>query len=209
MHLTPDAVVHRPHLAIDVARVATYWSDLELHFGIAYTYLVGERDKDAFAAYYALHDWHKRKKMFDKEALDRGLPGPLKAAAHALYEEFQPLAALRNSVVHGAWAYSPEHELSLFLAQPRELGLNIVRALRSVGKVVVSPERYTSLSVDLSPKTYAEYRHEDFEEIIAKICAMRLKIIEFENAIGKFAVDRMANAAFQTTLSRANSDGIK
>lgn len=209
MHLTPDAVVHRPHLAIDVARVATYWSDLELHFGIAYTYLVGERDKDAFAAYYALRDWHKRKRMFDKEARDRGLPGPLKAAGHALYDEFEVLAALRNSVVHGAWAYSPEHELSLFLAQPRELGWNILRALRSVDKVVVSPDRYPSLSVDLSPQTYAEYRHEDFEEIIAKISALRLKIIEFENGIGKFAVDRMANAAVQARLSQANSRGMK
>jgi hypothetical protein len=149
MKLMPDAVIYRPHLAIDIARIASYLSDLELQWSIAYAFLLGGQEEGAFAEYYELRDWRKRRRQFSNAAVIRKLPGPLKAEAADLYVEFERLAILRNTIVHGVWAYSTKFDQTIFLAHPRQLGTQINRVFTVLKKMAKWPQRYPQLSVDL------------------------------------------------------------
>ena len=189
-HLTPDAPVHRPHLAIDIARVATYWSDVELFWSIAYAYLMsGKNDTDAFAEYYGLRDWRKRRKLFFSQAKTHSLPSILRDEATDLYTEFEKTAHARNRIVHGTWAWSEEHPDSLFLAQARSLGSNLHRVFTALSKIAERPRRYPQLSVNLSRGPYEEWSHQDFEDAVAEIRDLRTRVDDFGNKVAAHSLE--------------------
>jgi hypothetical protein len=183
-HLTPDTPVHRPYLGLDIARIATFWGDLELHWSVAYAYiLVGKSEADAFAEYYSLRDWRKRRKLFFEQAKLHRLPSDVRDEAQALYAEFEALAATRNRIVHGAWAWSEKHPDSIFLAQPRNLGVQINRVFTAMEKVAKRPQRYPRESVNLAKGHYEEWNHADFEAEVKRIFEFRQKVDIFASKV--------------------------
>ncbi len=183
-HLTPDVPVHRLYLGMDIARVATYWSDLELHWAIAYTYLLaGKNDVEAFTEYYNLRDWRKRRKQFFDQAKAHRLPAQLRDEATNLYTEFEALAKSRNRIVHGAWAWSEEHNDSVFLAQDRNFGSNLNRVFTGIEKIANHPKRYPELSFNLARGSYEEWTHSDFEAVIGEIAALRNRLMDFGSKV--------------------------
>lgn len=190
--------MHRPALGIDIARVASYWSDVELFWSLAYSYLLaGKGDVAAFTEYYNLRDWRKRRKQFFDQAKKHGLPAKLRDEATDLYTEFETLAITRNRIVHGNWAWSEEHEHSIFLAQPRSLGVNVNRIFTAMQKIAHRPERYPQISVDFNRGPYEEWTHEDFEKVVADISAFRQKVFALANKIVGHSL-----GVFAKTLSR-------
>jgi len=180
--VTPDVPVYRPFLGIDIARVATYWSDVEYHWAVAYIYLLAEpRDKDAFSAYFSMRDWRKRKQLFFNQAQARSLPGLLKQEAQNLYAEFEERARARNTVVHGTWAYSPQREDVIYLAQPRELGVQVNRVFTGIENIAKG--RRGEVSVDLGRGAYDEWDHARFEAVIAEMVAYKNRVMEYGNRV--------------------------
>jgi hypothetical protein len=176
-HLTPDAPVHRPLLGLDVARIASFWSDVELHWSVAYAYLlVGKNEIDAFAAYYSLRDWRKRRKLFFEQVKIHRLPPDVRDEALDLYAEFESLAVARNRIIHGAWAWSEKAPDSIFLAQPSNLGVQLNRVFTGIEKIANRPDRYKQVSVNLAKGHYEEWTHADFEDEIKKIFEFRGKV---------------------------------
>ena len=192
----PDALAHRPALAVDIARVAGYWSDVELQWTITYTYLLGGSDQDAFSEYYGLRDWRKRRSLFKRAASEHKLPGPLKAEAETLYGEFEQLSTIRNRVVHGAWAWHPKYEDALFLAQPRYLGENINQVFKKVKMMARHPK--PQVSHDLGRGVYDLYKHEDFEEIVKQISDFKPKLLD----LGQRILTQSINVLVRTLLPR-------
>lgn len=178
MHISADVPLHRPYLGLGIARVATYWSELEMDWAITYTHVLGNRDKDAFAEYFSLRDWKKRRKLFFNAADKHKLPGPLKTLAFNLYTEFEALALERNRVIHGVWAYKDGCNNSIFLAQTRNIGGQLNRIFTALYNVSVRPQQYPQVSVNLSHGTYDEYTHEDFEELVDKIRNLMVKVLD-------------------------------
>ena len=183
MRLTPDTPVYRPQFGLHIARVASYWSDVELYWAIAYTYLLANTDKDAFATYYSLRDWRRRKSEFFKAADAHRLPGPLKSEAHDLYAEFDARARDRNRIVHGTWAWSPQYDDSIFLAQPRQLGSQLNRVFTALINIGQRPEQYPTVAVDLGRGTYERWTHQDFEDSVAEIRAFAARVSDLGNRI--------------------------
>lgn len=183
-HLTPDTPVYRPHLGVDLARVTHYWSDIELFWSIAYAYLMaGKDDVAAFTEYYNLRDWRKRRKQFFDQAKKHGLPSNLKNEATDLYAEFESLAITRNRIAHGNWAWSERHNDSIFLAQPRSIGINVNRIFTAMHNIAHRPDRYSTVSVDFNRGPYEEWTHADFEKVVSDFLAFRDKVSAFADKV--------------------------
>ena len=121
--------------------------------------------------------------MFMKTAQQRKLPGELKSEGHRLYEEFELLARDRNRIIHGTWAWSEQYVNSLFLVQPRSLGIQLNRVFSGIHNIATRPQQYSSVSIDLSRGTSDEYTHDDFEEVVRKITELRAKIMSYGNKV--------------------------
>ena len=106
IHLSPATIVERPHLAIDIANIASHWSKFNSTLALMYTYLLFGQEPSAFEFYHDLVDLSLKKKAFTVAAKGK-LSETLMKEVDALYTDIRKVAKARNDVIHATWATTP------------------------------------------------------------------------------------------------------
>lgn len=158
----PPALVAREKLALEIAVVASWWSDLESFIGMIYAAMLYGEEPSAFANFYRMKTIDLRRELFYSVAEEKLTPD-LKAEAEALFAAMREVAGSRNAVVHGTWLSLEGREDSLFLADPKEMSIK----LNEICQRHARGEQITQASI--APDKLIEYRQRDFEEIQGRI----------------------------------------
>jgi hypothetical protein len=197
VHITPAAVIHRPHLAVGIANVAANWNKLEDTLGLMYTYILHGKEKTAFEIYHSLISMDLRKTAFMHAAKDK-LSKELLTEIENLYVSVRKLAKTRNHIIHATWAYSDAKPMSLLLAQPKDLAEKIngfFQRLSRAAHVKGAPKMditHAAVSESLTPDSYLEYTHRDFEDVVKRIIALDTHAFALANKVLARALELLA-----------------
>ena len=191
--VTASAVVQRPHLAIGIVNMAAHWSSLEFTLSLLYTYLLFGQEESAFQFYHELIDLSLRKKAFMTAAAGK-LPKDLIAEIDKLYTDVRKLGSSRNTVVHGVWAVCQTKPNSLFLCEPKAINAKVNQVFSHLARMSKRPAPGETVSVDLTPDQFMEYKHRDFEAITTRIIALDKRAMELANSVLRQRLEQFAKS---------------
>lgn len=189
IHMTPAAVVMRPHLAIFIANIASHWSKLEHSLSLPFTTLLAGREESAFEAYHEIFEINLRHKMFMAAAKRKKVPRELLKEADELHTKVRKCATRRNSVVHGTWAYCDDFKEDLFLCSSDALNRRIDEFFGTFHETVDrNNQEPWKWSFDLSVDEFIRYTANDFDDIVKAIISLDSQAIVYWNKISAFSL---------------------
>jgi hypothetical protein len=183
VRVTPAAVAERAHLGIGIAIIASHWSSLENTLSLMYAYLLFGQEESAFQFYHELIDLSLRKKAFMTAAKGK-LSKELIDEIDKLYTEVRKLGTARNSVIHATWAVVDSKPDSLFLCDPKTINAKVNEVCRHVMRMATDPRTHgQTVSVDLTPEQFTEYKHRDLDGITRRIIDLDKRAMALANRV--------------------------
>lgn len=181
VRMSPAVVVERPHLGLSIAIIASHWTKLEATLSLIYTYLLGGQEETAFQFYHDLVDLSLRKKALMTAAKNR-LSKELIGEIEELFGDIRKLASARNAVIHGTWATMEVKQDALLLCEPKDLNEKVNQVFRHLRRMTKNPKSQT-VSVDLTPEKFIEYKHRDFDDINRRIIKLDERATAISNKV--------------------------
>lgn len=189
MVFEPEALDHRPKLAIQIAQVSAAWAGVEVSMGLLLAIILDTEARTGVAMYLALTGTAAQRNVL-MAAADARLTDELNDSFSSLIDELRNRSGERNRIVHAQWAAPSEYQDALINCSPD----NTVRDVAEAYGLFLATGLQGATPSQAFVDNLLIYKDQDFTQITVRISALRHNIETFSHRVSEAHAKRQALA---------------